>query len=261
MAKDKFVMAVSKKQLVANRRNAKQSTGPKTKQGKAVARRNAITHGLRSAEAGLTTTGIIINSPHLKEDARQYDHLLKSLFDELRPEGVLQEHLVIKIANCLWRYRRVINAETARIINQLETTADNSRFLSLLNSGSGEPDEFENDTDQPPQHDPALAAQSIPSGTFSLNLMHYEMRLDKQLSRAYKLLYHLQLMDEFKKAAAPPAKAAMPPGKVAVPPSKEAMPLGKVAMPPKRLPTHHSQTQNSSNEPICSQRPPPSEVD
>ncbi len=44
-----------------------------------------------------------------------YHQLVDSLIDELKPKGILQEHLVLKIANSLWRYRRVINAETARI--------------------------------------------------------------------------------------------------------------------------------------------------
>ncbi|MCP4542912.1 MAG: hypothetical protein GY832_37815, partial [Chloroflexi bacterium] len=68
-------MAVSQKQLIANRRNAARSTGPKTEQGKAIASRNAITHGL-------ATPDIVINSPNLTENAQHYDHLLQSLFDE-----------------------------------------------------------------------------------------------------------------------------------------------------------------------------------
>jgi hypothetical protein len=71
-------MAVSQKQLEANRRNARLSTGPKTAGGKAIACRNAITHGLATAD-------IVINSPHLKENPQEYDHLLKSLFEELQP--------------------------------------------------------------------------------------------------------------------------------------------------------------------------------
>jgi hypothetical protein len=204
-------MAVSQKQLEANRRNASRSAGPKTEQGKAVASRNAVTHGL-------ATSDIVINSPHLKEDAQQYEHLLKSLFEELRPEGVLQQHLVVKIANSLWRYRRVINAETAQISNQLKTTADYNRFYALECAESDEPDDYDDSNeyddpdddpdssddsddnpDEPLHQSENLSAQLIPTGSFRLNLMQYEMRLDKQLARAYKLLYHLQLIDESKR--------------------------------------------------------------
>jgi len=37
---------VSDKQLAANRANAQRSTGPRTPEGKAIARYNALTHGI-----------------------------------------------------------------------------------------------------------------------------------------------------------------------------------------------------------------------
>src|SRR5687767_8797500 len=37
---------ISRKKLAANRRNARQSTGPRTDEGKAVSSRNAVTHAI-----------------------------------------------------------------------------------------------------------------------------------------------------------------------------------------------------------------------
>ena len=39
-------MTISEKRLLANRRNAQRSTGPKTRRGKLVSRNNALRHGL-----------------------------------------------------------------------------------------------------------------------------------------------------------------------------------------------------------------------
>jgi len=186
-------MATSKRQLDANRRNAQLSTGPKTSQGKIEASRNATTHGMNSCD-------IVINSPHLKEDPEQYDHLVRSLIEELQPEGVMQQHLVLKIANCLWRYRRTINAETAQINRQLESSSVNLLPLSFLEHGHDEPDTSpENEPNEIQRLANLINARSIPTGSFRLSLTHYEMRLDKQLARSYQLLRHLQMMNDAKK--------------------------------------------------------------
>ena len=185
----------SEKQIAANRRNAQKSTGPVTPEGKAVSSRNAITHGLYACDN-------VVNSPHLKEDQAEYDQLLASLVDELKPEGVLQEFLVCKIANSLWRSRRAINAETARIAKQVDDTARHlTRFDPLDLLDDDEDDESPDDIDLMalPPYASRIGSQSVPEGDFGLNLIRYEMRLDKQLSRSFRLLQHLQLMSEAKR--------------------------------------------------------------
>ena len=178
-------MPTSKKQIAANRRNAKKSTGPSTPEGKAVASRNAIKHCLHSCD-------IILKSPHLNEDSSEYEQLVDSLIDELKPEGILQEHLVQKIANSLWRYRRVINAETSRINQQLETTADNID-KGYYDSFLDEPDDTELDDESTARRNAdILGSKSVPDHSFRETLQHYEMRLDHQLTRAFRLLHQLQ---------------------------------------------------------------------
>ena len=49
---------VSEKQLAANRRNAKKSTGPKTTAGKVRARRNSLRHGLLARDVVVTAAGL-----------------------------------------------------------------------------------------------------------------------------------------------------------------------------------------------------------
>ena len=175
-------MSISEKQLEANRQNAQKSTGPKTEEGKKTSSRNATKHGLHA-------TDIIINSPNLKEDQSQYDLLVESLFTELKPRGVFQEHLVLKIANCMWRYRRGINAESATIAKQvnppevpgLELKSEVGQYMQALERAKHDDNWFN--------------SRTIPVGESALNLLRYEWRLDRELYRTYRLLNFLQLKE------------------------------------------------------------------
>ena len=74
---------VSQKQLVANRKNAVKSTGPKTAKGKAKVAQNAITHGLTSRQ-------LVIHGLEREED--WLEHRDRVLAD-LQPKGYLEEQL------------------------------------------------------------------------------------------------------------------------------------------------------------------------
>jgi hypothetical protein len=90
----------SEKQVQANRRNALQSTGPTTPEGKAAVRMNARTHGLRSQELLL---------PGEDEDAlKELDENLRA---ELQPEGELENLLMDGIVAAHWRLRRLRRVE------------------------------------------------------------------------------------------------------------------------------------------------------
>ena len=90
----------SKKQIQANRRNALKSTGPKTPEGKALARLNATKHGLLSQEVLL---------PGEDEDALK--ELAERLRAELQPVGEMESLLVERIIDAVWRLRRLSRVE------------------------------------------------------------------------------------------------------------------------------------------------------
>ena len=177
-------MPASHKQLIANRKNAQNSTGPRTPLGKHTASRNSTRHGLYSRDT-------VINSTNLKESQSEYDDFLQSLVSELAPEGALQFQLVQDIANCLWRQRRAIHAETAQLNHELNSRADLLKNTIIPYERSKNPD---CDYTQPGPEELAarLAAHSIPAGSFSLDLMRYEMRNDMRVMRALKILKQLQ---------------------------------------------------------------------
>ncbi len=86
----------SEKQIQANRRNARKSTGPKTQKGKDAVRLNATKHGLRSQEVLLPG-----------EDGEALKELDENLRAELQPVGELENLLVDGIVAAHWRLRRL----------------------------------------------------------------------------------------------------------------------------------------------------------
>src|SRR5713226_9591564 len=112
-AKDGQNGAVSERKREANRKNAKNSTGPTTREGRERSKMNATTHGL-SAEALLITVG------ELKEDPEAWAQLLSGLTEHYQPVGMLEDLIVHTIAACLWRARRAERYEAGAIQRQVE---------------------------------------------------------------------------------------------------------------------------------------------
>ena len=74
------------------------ATGPRTPAGKAVAARNATTHGIFARDIVL---------PELGEDPEGYRQVVGELAAQLQPENLLEQHYVEKIAAASWRLRRL----------------------------------------------------------------------------------------------------------------------------------------------------------
>jgi hypothetical protein len=94
----------SERQKAANQANALHSTGPKTPEGKAVVRLNALRHGL------LTRDGVLPG-----EDTDAFENLLNQVRAELSPVGPIEELLVDRVVNIMWRLRRLAGAETTLV--------------------------------------------------------------------------------------------------------------------------------------------------
>lgn len=104
-------MNTSQKQTEANQQNAQQSTGPKTDEGKAVSRYNAIKHGLLSKEVLLEG-----------EDEKTLIEIGKNLRTELGPQTELELVLVDRITANVWRLRRVMKIEREMMDDDRFTT-------------------------------------------------------------------------------------------------------------------------------------------
>ena len=101
-------MAVAKTtslaRIAANRRNCQLSTGPKTPEGKAKARANAVKHGLTGAGVALST-----------EDAAAIEARFLQLQEEFVPQTTLGAELVQQMAMLVVRKHRADRAEAAHL--------------------------------------------------------------------------------------------------------------------------------------------------
>lgn len=86
-----------------NRRNAQLSTGPRTARGKAIARRNAVKHGLTASDP--TAVGI--------EDEALYREMHEQLREDLQPRNLIEDGLVHRIAVAMWRLSRAARIDGA----------------------------------------------------------------------------------------------------------------------------------------------------
>jgi hypothetical protein len=91
----------SYRQIEANRRNAQNSTGPRTEEGKQSSRRNAVRHGL-TAE---TVIGAL-------EDAEDYQAFEAAITADYDAQSAVERELVLRLASLLWRLRRATAMET-----------------------------------------------------------------------------------------------------------------------------------------------------
>jgi hypothetical protein len=105
----------SAKQLEANRRNAQVSTGPISEEGKAVASKNALTHGLRAAK------NVVIKDI---EDPREWEAHHAAVLESLQPIDFFETVLAERVAAQLWRLARATRYESELIEISQETVED-----------------------------------------------------------------------------------------------------------------------------------------
>lgn len=120
---------MSDKQIAANRKNAQRSTGPRTANGKAASRLNAVKHGLLARE--VVAAGFL----H-KESPDEFTTLSREYHESLQPHGPLEQMLVAQIVTVVWRLRRVRMAETGEVAMSVEKNWPNLR-LTPWEMGNG----------------------------------------------------------------------------------------------------------------------------
>jgi hypothetical protein len=190
---------VTEKQLAANRRNALKSTGPRTPEGKAVSRYNALKHGILAK-------AVIPPALEPYESRADFDDLLDAFEAQFAPANRLEALLVQQMAIIYWRLARLYRAEAGTIANG-QDRAEWSRardklaeeqgpFAALAESGKHrdvEPDPHHPD-DPWPTHsqDVDYARHSLPHLDTALKYARYETTLQNRLNHALAALERLQ---------------------------------------------------------------------
>jgi hypothetical protein len=89
------------RQIEANRRNGRLSTGPVTEEGKRRSRQNALRHGL--------TAETVIDA---LEDAEDYAAFEMAVTADYDAQSAVERELVLRLASLLWRLRRATAIES-----------------------------------------------------------------------------------------------------------------------------------------------------
>jgi len=188
----------TERQLVANRSDARKSTGPKTQEGKAVVRFNALWRGYRAEM--LVLPG---------EDGEEFRQLQEEVVKQYEPAVGMEMILVERIARLLWRLKRapaielgIYGTALARAGQTLATDADlleGHADEERRASGDAQP-EHRAGTSAAELYEEAMhAREQFQREHFSLvvlaesqaalaTLGEYELQLEKHLARSLGLL-------------------------------------------------------------------------
>lgn len=149
----------SSAQIAANRRNAAKSTGPKTAEGKGVASRNALRHGLTAHQLVLFDEG-------LPDFARFYAELRAAL----APASAIEEALAEQIAIGTWRLRRIGRIEAALLKDAESHVGTGAAYGTELGVGFS-------------RVAPAMTVLSRYESTLERALRRAEMQLERRQAR------------------------------------------------------------------------------
>jgi hypothetical protein len=108
----------TEKQIVANRRNALKSTGPRTPEGKTIAAQNSLTHGL------LADRLLIYD-----ENPDEFNVFYQAVLRDLAPVGTMEILLAERIIAFFWRLKRTGRMESALLNELCADQEETDRFL------------------------------------------------------------------------------------------------------------------------------------
>ncbi len=167
-------MAASEARIAANRSNSQKSCGPRTEEGKATSRGNALKHGLACESIAPTAV-----------EAEEVERRSRSLAGELKAVGTIQLALVARIALLSVRLDRCAQHEAASLAGRVE------RAVAEFDAGRGEREGVADEATAQARSRAADLALFDPSAEASLARRH-EAAAERGLYRALGELRALQ---------------------------------------------------------------------
>ncbi len=182
--------------IIANRRNAQKSTGPRTPQGKAVASQNSIKHGLLTRQA-------VISS----EDQAEFDLYRAEFLDELAPDTPMESMLAERVVNLSWRLKRAARIQN-QTIDALNTPKPTNPLLEKLKKQyiyKGL-DDSQVHSQSPETALGRLAIKDFSHDRVLERLLMYERRIENSLYKTVLELQRLNLIKNLNNNTATPFK-------------------------------------------------------
>jgi hypothetical protein len=180
---------MSKKQIEANRRNARKSTGPRTPEGKAKSSLNPLKHGMTAAKNGLLPD----------EDPIAYATLRMDIQAEYQDRDGSVRELVRRLSDLFWQARRIPACRGSLLVqNYLQQSMDTiNQQTSKATAKSAWPHKTDPDDSDPNRNTQLLAwcemeERSLSTSGFLTDLLgdnlmelidRYDRALAKEISR------------------------------------------------------------------------------
>ena len=157
-------------QINANRENAKQSTGPRTPEGKACSSKNALKHGLLAEDSVIPG-----------EDPGDFDRHLTLFEDTYNPANYVERELVLQIADSAWRMRRLSRIEATVMTAGIERTRVHQQTYRPERMREGHEGELQ-----------LLGAAMLDRTKLLNNLARYDGHLNRRFHRAVELMIKIR---------------------------------------------------------------------
>ena len=177
--------------IIANRRNAQKSTGPRTRAGKAAISKNAVKHSLLVSQA-------VISS----ESREDFDINRERIISDLVPESPLESMLAERIVVLSWRLNRVdrIQNQTIDALISRNTSSPLTRLTQSLLFKNQKQSQTTPSTSAPDLALGSMAIKDFSNARVLDRLLMYERRIEDSM---YKTIFELKRLQFMRKLQNP----------------------------------------------------------